>query len=172
MISKKMAKAINKQINAELYSSYLYFAMSSQAAVIGLKGLANWMYVQTKEEMTHALKFCNYLSDQGEQALMEAIGQPPTSFKSPLHMFEETLKHEKIVTSRINELANLAAEEKDHATAALLQWYITEQVEEEKNATEIIALLKMAGDNKGALIMLDKDLAARTFVPPPGMTTL
>lgn len=172
MISKKMAKAINKQINAELYSSYLYFAMSSHATFVSLKGIANWMYVQAKEEMTHALRFCNYLADQGEQAVMEAVGQPPTAFKSALDMFHETLKHEKIVTARIHELANLGMQEKDHATLALLQWFITEQVEEEKNATEIIGLLKMAGDNKGALLMLDKDLAARTFVPPPDMLNL
>jgi ferritin len=130
------------------------------------------MYIQAKEEMTHALRFANYLSDQGEQVLVEAVAQPPTAFKSALHMFEETLKHEKIVTGRINDLADLAAQEKDHASATLLQWFVTEQVEEEKNATEIVGLLKMAGEHKGALLMLDKDLGARVFTPPPDMPTL
>lgn len=172
MISKKMAKAINSQINAEMYSAYLYLSMSGHAAVSGLKGIANWMYVQAKEEMTHALRFHNYLLDQGEPVVMEAIAQPPVTFKSPLHMFEETLKHEKVVTGRINNLASLAVQEKDHATGAMLQWFVTEQVEEEKNASEIVGMLKMAGENRGALIMLDRELGVRTFVPPPDMPAL
>jgi len=172
MIGKKMEEAINEQINAEIYSAYLYFSMSSHAAANGLPGAANWMYIQAKEELTHALRFYRYLNDQGEQGLMQAVAAPPTSFKSALHMFEETLKHEKLVTSRINELADLAVREKDHATAAMLQWFITEQVEEEKNAVEIIQHLKMVGENQGALLMLDQKLGARAFTPPPDMQGL
>jgi ferritin len=169
MISKKMVKALNKQINAETYSAYLYLAMSSQAAVMGLKGVAHWMFVQGQEEMTHALKQYLYVLSQGEQVILEAVQQPPAQFKSALHMFEEVLKHEQKVTGLINDLVNLAVSEKDHASEIFLQWFVTEQIEEEQNATDIVGKLKLVGDNGGGLFMVDKELAARVFALPVGL---
>jgi ferritin len=163
MISKKMAKAVNEQINAELYSAYLYLAMSSHATAGGLKGTGKWMFVQTREEMTHALKLYNYLLSQGEQPEMLAIAKPAAGFKSPLDMFEQALKHEQFVTGRINNLVNLAIAEKDHATQIFLQWFVSEQVEEEESATEIVNMLKVAGGDKVALFMIDSHLGQREF---------
>ena len=170
MIGKAMAAAINKQINAELYSSYLYLSMSAYATNIGMKGTAHWLFVQAQEEATHAIRFYNYLNNQGAHALMEAIAKPPTVFKSVLEVFESVLKHEQHVTALIHGLVDLAAKEKDPATAVMLQWFVTEQVEEESNATEIVGKLKLTGNNGGGLFLIDKDLAARMFVPPPDLT--
>jgi ferritin len=170
MVSKAMAAAINRQINAELYSSYLYLSMSAYATNIGMKGTAHWLFVQAQEEATHAMRFYSYLNDQGAHALMDAIAKPPTEFKSVLDVFENVLKHEKHVTALIHGLVDLAAKEKDPATAVMLQWFVTEQVEEESNATEIVGKLKLAGNNGGGLFMIDKDLAARVFAPPPDLT--
>ena len=169
MISKAMAAAINKQINAELYSAYLYFSMSSYATHIGLKGGAVWFFVQAKEEMTHAQRFYNYLNNVGEHALMQAIDKPATVFKSLAHMFDEVLAHERKVTALIHALADMAVKEHDHATQTLLQWFVNEQVEEESNATDIVGKLKLAGNEGGALFMIDKDLGTRVFVPPPDL---
>lgn len=169
MISKKMTAAINKQINAELYSAYLYFAMSSYTSFTGLKGAANWFFVQGQEEMTHAWRFYNYVNSMGEHVELDAIAKPMNEFRSLRHAFEETLKHERKVTSLINALVDLARSENDHASEIFLQWFVTEQVEEEMNATEIIAKLKLIGDNTSALLMLDNELAARTFTMPPDL---
>lgn len=167
MISKKMASEINKQINAELYSAYLYFAFSAFSTKTGLNGAAKWFWVQGQEELTHAWRFMNYLNDVGEQVILEAIAKPPSEFKSLAHMFEETLKHERKVTALINGLVELAAKEKDHATSEMLQWFVKEQVEEEKNASEILAQIKLAGS--AGLFLVDKDLGTRTFVMPPDL---
>jgi len=164
-----MVKEINRQINFELYSAYLYMSMSSMCQVMGLKGAAHWLVVQTQEEMTHAFRFYKYVVDQGEHAELAAIAAPPAKFKSLLQMFEEALAHEKLVTGRINNLVDLARKEKDHATEVMLQWFVTEQVEEEANASEIIANLKLAGNNTGGIFMIDKDLATRVFAPPPDL---
>lgn len=169
MISKKMAEAVNKQINAELYSAYLYLGMSSYAATAGLKGTAHWLFVQAQEETTHALRFYNYLIEQNKQPSLSAVAQPPAKFKSSLDVFEQVLEHEKHVTALINEIANLAVKEGDHASSIMLQWFITEQIEEEANALDIISKLQMIGESKGGLYMLDKELAARMFVPAPDM---
>ncbi|MBN1129544.1 MAG: ferritin [Chitinispirillaceae bacterium] len=166
MISKKMAGAINGQINKEMYSAYLYMAMSAKANEDGLKGAANWFMVQYHEEMVHAMKFYEYLADQGASIALGAIAEPPRSFSSLLDMFEKTLTHEQFVTKSINDLMELAIAEKDHASQALLAWYVTEQVEEEKNDTEIIQTLRMIGDNKAALFMYDKELGARLATVP------
>ena len=170
MVSKKTAEAINKQINAELYSSYLYLSMSAYATNIGMKGTAHWLFVQAQEEATHAMRFYNYLNNQGVHVAMEAIKQPPVQFKSVLEVFEAVLKHEQHVTALIHGLVDIAAKEKDPATSVMLQWFVTEQVEEESNATDIIGKLKLAGNNGGGLFMIDKDLTARMFVPPPDLT--
>lgn len=165
MISKKMVKAVNEQINKEIYSAYLYLSMSSYSDHLGLKGFANWFMVQYQEEMEHAMRMYHYIQDQGEQVKLMAIDQPETQFASPLAMFQKTLQHEKYVTKRIHALVDLALKEKDHATQIFLQWFVTEQVEEEANANDILATLKLVGKQANGLFLLDKDLAARTFTP-------
>lgn len=166
MLSKKTMDALNKQLNNEIYSAYLYMSMSAYSTYIGLKGFANWFMAQYQEEMTHAMKIYDYINDQGRQVRLMAIAQPPTEFKSPLDMFEKTLKHEKFVTKCINELVDLAIAEKDHATNIFLQWFVTEQIEEEANDNEIISKLKIIGESGNGLFMLDKELAGRVFTPP------
>lgn len=167
MLTKTMTEALNKQINAEIYSSYLYMAMSAQASFSGFSGIANWFMVQVKEELSHAEKLYAYVNSQGEHVILEAIDQPQTKYNSPLEMFEATLKHEQHVTSLINNLANIAVEEKDHATQIMLQWFITEQVEEEENDRNIIERLKLVGNEGHGMFMIDKELGARTFAAPP-----
>ena len=141
-------------------------AMSAHSTYIGLDGFANWFMVQYQEEMTHAMKIYNYINDHGAQVKLMEIKEPPAEFESPLDMFERTLEHEKFVTKSINDLVNLAMEEKDHATTIFLQWFITEQIEEEANDNAIISKLKLAGEDGSGLFMIDKELAARIFVPP------
>jgi len=166
MLTKKLLGALNKQLNNELYSAYLYLSMSSYAGSIGLKGSANWFMVQYQEEMVHAMKFFNFINSRGEHTELAAIAAPPTEFATLLEMFEKTLAHEQFITSSINELTDLALAEKDHATNIFLQWFITEQIEEEENDRDIIGKLKLIGDNGQGLLMLDAELAARVFVPP------
>ena len=166
MLSAKMAEALNKQVNKEMYSAYLYMSMSAYSAYIGLKGFANWFMVQYQEEMVHTMKIYDYINDQGGQVKLMAIEQPLTEFESPMDMFEKTLAHEKFITKSINELVDLAIAEKDHATNIFLQWYVTEQIEEEGNDNEIIARLKLVGEDGNGLLMVDKELAMRVFTPP------
>jgi len=166
MLSEKMEEALNEQINKEMYSAYLYMAMSAHSKHIGLDGFANWFMVQYQEEMTHAMKIYDYINEQGGKVKLKAIKEPPSEFESPLDMFEKTLEHEKFITKSINELMDLAIKENDHATQIFLHWFVTEQIEEEANDNEIIAKLKLVGDGNG-LFMLDKELAARIFTPPP-----
>ena len=161
MIGNKMRDAINKQINRELYSAYLYLAMSAEAELKGYKGTAQWFQVQFQEEMGHAMKFKKYLLEQGVEVELAAIAKPAAGFKSVLAMFETTLAHERGITRSIESLMDLAVKEKDYASQILLQWYITEQVEEEANDNQVIGMLKMAGSSTGALLMLDKQLGKR-----------
>lgn len=161
MISKQMAKAINEQVNKEIFSSYLYLAMSANAISLGFKGAGVWFKVQFQEELDHALKFYNYLLSQGEVVEFGAIDKPTVGYKALLDMYVDTLKHEKLVTKSLNALMDLAVSEKDYATQALLQWYITEQIEEEANDADIIAMIKMAGTSTGTLFMVDKQLGKR-----------
>ncbi|MEI8138882.1 MAG: ferritin [bacterium] len=161
MISKQMAKAINDQVNKEIFSSYLYLAMSANAISLGFKGAGTWFKVQFQEELEHALKFYNYLLSQGEVVEFGAIDKPTVGYKALLDMYVDTLKHEKLVTKSLNALMDLAVSEKDYATQALLQWYITEQIEEEANDADIIAMIKMAGTSTGTLFMVDKQLGKR-----------
>ncbi len=167
MITDKMAAALNKQINAEWYSAYLYQSMSAYATAQGLSGAANWLSCQAKEEMTHGMKIYDYLNSVGARVVLTAIDQPPTDFESVRDVFEQTLAHEKKVTALINGLANLARDERDHATEIFLQWFVTEQVEEEENANDILSHLKLAGSEGGGLFMIDKELGTRVFTPPP-----
>ncbi|MBD3392938.1 MAG: ferritin [Chitinivibrionales bacterium] len=166
MISKKMEKALNGQVNKEMYSAYLYMAMSSYSDGMGLKGFANWLMAQYHEEMLHAMKIYEYITRQGGRARVLAIKEPPADFGTPLNMFKKVLEHEKFVTRSINDLVDLALAEKDHATHIFLQWYVTEQVEEEENDNDIIARLEMVGNSKDGLFMVDKDLAARQTTVP------
>lgn len=166
MINKKVVQALNQQLNNELYSAYLYLSMSSFTTHIGLKGAANWFMVQYQEEMVHAMKFYDYINSQGEHARLNAIAAPPVEFGTLLSMFEQTLKHEQFITKCINDLMDLAVKEKDHATQIFLQWFVTEQIEEEGNDNDIIAQLRLVGDSPQGLMMIDRDLAGRVFTPP------
>ena len=167
MISKKMTSALNSHMNLELYSAHLYLSMSSCATTLGLKGSANWFMVQYHEEMVHFMKFYTYLTGQGENISMNASKAVPNTYKSLLDMFQKTLAHEQLITKCINELSEQAVQEKDHATQIFLQWFITEQIEEENNDRDIIAKLKMVGDNGYGILMIDAEMAQRVFTPPP-----
>ena len=166
MISKKMVEALNNQINKEMYSAYLYLSMSAHSTFIGLKGFANWFMIQVQEEISHAQKMYNYINDRGGKVKLMLIEEPLYEFESPMNMFEKTLKHEQFITNSINELVDLAIKENDHATQIFLQWYVTEQIEEEGNDNDIIAKLKFIGKDGNGLLMLDKELGARVFTPP------
>ncbi len=161
MISDKMQKALNEQINAELFSSYLYLSMAAYFEAKNWSGFAAWMSKQSMEEYGHAMKIYKYLTEVESRVFLEAIEKPKSEWKSPLEVFEESYKHELYITNKINELTNLAISEKDHATNIFLQWFIKEQVEEVTTVSQIITKLKMVGDNTGALYMLDKELGSR-----------
>jgi len=160
-ISTKMQDAINDQIQAEYYSSYLYLAMSAYCEEINMPGFAHWMRKQAEEEVEHAMKFYHYVVERGGRVVFGAIEQPQVDYDSILAVAEETLAHEQKVTSLIYQLYEVALEEKDYATQSLLKWYIDEQVEEEDNARTIVDQLKMVGGHTNGLIMLDKQLGAR-----------
>jgi len=166
MISKKMTDALNEQVNAELYSAYLYLAMAAYFESENLAGFANWMRIQTQEEVAHAMKIYDFLNERGAAVLLKAIAKPPAKWASALAVFQATYKHEQKVTAMINELVNLAISAKDHATNSFLQWFVNEQVEEEKNAAGIVGKLKLIKNSPQALYMLDKELAQRVFTPP------
>jgi len=166
MLKKEITEALNEQINKEIFSAYLYMAMSSYTNDLALKGFANWFMVQYHEEMFHAMKMYEYIQSQGESVELKAIEAPQTTFESPLDVFEKTLEHEQVVTRSINDLMNLAIDQRDHATKIFLEWYVTEQVEEEDTASDMIAQLKMIGDDPHALLMMDRELAARTSGMP------
>ena len=166
MLSEKMINSLNGQINKELYSAYLYLSMAAHSTSIGLNGFANWFYVQVKEELTHAEKFYNYINQQGGKVVLDAIDEPDKDFSSPADLFKRTLEHEKKVTKMINDLVDLAKKQNDHATETCLQWFVTEQIEEEANATENVQKLKLVGKDGNGLLMVDSQLATRVFVPP------
>ncbi len=161
MIGKKIEKALNDQINAELYSAYLYLSMSAYFESENLPGFAKWMRVQWQEEVTHALKIYDYVNERNGRVALKSVDEPPAKWKLPLDVFEATYKHEQVVTGCINDLVNLAIAEKDHATGVFLQWFVTEQVEEEKSADEIVQKLKCISDAPGGLYILDKELGQR-----------
>jgi ferritin len=161
MLKKKLEEAMNEQINAEYYSSYLYLSMSAYFDSLNLSGFAHWMRAQSQEELMHALKFFAYVNERGGRVTLKAIDAPETEWASPLKVFEETLKHEEHVTSLINQLMDLAIKENDHAAKGFLQWFVNEQVEEEASASAIVEKLKMIKDAPGALFMMDRELGAR-----------
>ena len=165
-MNEKLEKAFCVQINKELYSAYLYLAMQAYFKEINLDGFANWMYVQVQEELAHAMGMYNYVFERGGKVELMSIEKPEYSFNSPLNVFEEVLKHEKYVTSLINDLAFVAEEVRDRAAMSLLDWYIKEQVEEEANVSNVLGNLKLAQNDPRALLLLDRELATRTFVVP------
>lgn len=166
MISEKLHEALNRQINAELWSAYLYMSMSMDAEDKGLKGVANWFYVQWREEVDHARIFMNYLNSRDARVTLLPIDKVDTEWPSALEMFQATLKHERVVTGLIRDLAALAEADKDFATVNMLAWFIDEQVEEESTARDMIAAFDAVEGNKFGLYMLDKELGARVYAQP------
>ncbi len=160
-MDKKIVKAINDQIRKEIYSGYMYLAMAAYLETQSLGGCAVWMKYQAKEEMEHAMKFFDFLNDRGEAVILQAIDKPPAQYTSLKDVFEKTLKHEQKVTASINSLYALAKKVNDNATVVFLNWFIDEQVEEEKNASEILGKLQYVGKGSGGLLMLDKALGMR-----------
>ncbi|MFQ5952204.1 MAG: ferritin [Candidatus Omnitrophota bacterium] len=161
MISQKMQNSLNDQLTNELYSAYLYLSMAAYAFSIGLPGFARWFRVQASEEEGHAMKFFDYINEQGGRVTLKAIKEPPKNFKSAVDLFEKTLEHEKKVTATINKLVKQARSENDYATETFLQWFVTEQIEEEANDTDILQKMNLAGKSGGALLLLDIQLGKR-----------
>ncbi len=164
MIKEKMLNALNEQINAEQYSSLLYLSMSAYFSNMGLPGFANWMYIQFQEEMTHANKFFKYITERGGKVQLKAIAQMPTEFNGVIDVFEKTQTHEQLVTSLINNLVDVAIEERDHACQSFLKWFVDEQVEEEANVQEILDTLKLINGQGNGIFMLDREMRQRVFV--------
>jgi ferritin len=167
MITPKMQDAINGQINAEIYSAYLYLGISAVFEDMSLKGFAHWMRIQFDEEMMHAMKLFDYVLERDGKIELEQIDKPELDIDSPLKAFEVTLEHEQKVTGLINSLVDVAIEVNDHASQNFLQWFVGEQVEEEANANEVLQQLRLLGDNPAALFMVDRDLGARPTATPP-----
>lgn len=170
MLSTKLHTAINDQINAELWSAYLYLSMSLDAEAKGLKGVANWFYVQWLEEQDHARILMNYLNSRDAKVELKPIEAVQTEWGSVLEMFQKTLEHEKVVTSLINNLAAIAAEDRDFASSNMLVWFINEQVEEEENAREMIFAVESVDGNKYGMYQLDKELATRAYTQASPLT--
>ena len=166
MINEKLQNEFNVQINKELYSEYLYLAMKTYFMEQNLMGFVNWFDVQVQEEHAHAMGMFNYLNERGGKIELMPIDKPEFSGKTPLEIFEEVLKHEQYVTSRINTVYDVAEEVRDRAAMKFLDWYIDEQVEEEASVGGVLATLRLIGDDKNALLLLDKDLATRVFNSP------
>ena len=166
MLSPKMEKALNDQINAEMFSAYLYLAMVAYFQDKNLSGFANWMTVQNQEETFHAMKFFKYVGERGGRVTLGAIEKPQFEWESPLAAMEAAQAHEAYITGRINDLMNLAIEEKDHATANFLNWFVEEQVEEEDSVNEVVQKLRLLGGEGGGMFMMDRDMATRVFTPP------
>jgi len=164
MLKEKMLNALNEQINAEQYSAFLYLSMSAYLQEKGLPGFANWMYVQYQEELSHANKFFNYIVERGSKVEIKAIKQMPNTWDGIIDIYEATQEHEQLVTGLINDLMEIAIEEKDHATQSFLQWFVDEQVEEEANVQEILDTLKLINGQGNGIFMLDREMRQRTFV--------
>lgn len=161
MFSPKVLQEMNNQIMHELYSAYLYLSMSAHFDANNLTGFAHWMRIQAGEEQEHAMKFYDFIYDRGGKVTLQAIDQPPTEFKSPKDIFAAALEHEKKVTARIDLIYDLAVQDNDHASQSFLKWFVDEQVEEEKNATQILEMLKMAGDSPNLIYLLNHQLGER-----------
>ena len=166
MIDKKLEAAFNDQINKEFYSAYLYLAMKTHFEEMNLQGFVNWFDIQVQEEQAHGMGMYDYVHERGGSVVLETIDKPIVKGSTPLEIFEQVLEHEQFVTSRINALMDVADEVKDRAALSFLNWYIKEQVEEEASVGGVLDTLKLIGDDKKALLLLDKDLATRVFNPP------
>jgi ferritin len=161
-MNQRVEKAFNDQINEELFSAYMYLAMAAHFKAMNLDGFASWMRHQADEEVEHGMRLFTHINRRGGRVVLKAIGEPPLDFGSPLEAFQKALAHEQHITGTINALYEIAVEEKDYPAQMEIQWFIDEQVEEEENTGGVVELLKMAGDNKGALLMLDRELAKRS----------
>lgn len=166
MLDPKMEAALNGQINAELYSAYLYMSMATWFDQKQMPGMAHWMRVQAQEEMTHAVKFYTFVNERGGRVTLSAIEGPPTDWQSPLAVFQAVAKHEAKVTGLINGLMDLALKIKDHASASMLRWFVDEQVEEESSAADVVGKMKLIQKESSGLFMIDNELGARVFTPP------
>ena len=166
MLGEKIENALNSQMNAELYSAYLYLAMNAYFESIDLGGFANWMRIQAQEELSHGMKIHDYIIQRGGRVILDKIEKPKTEWESPLDVFEHVYAHEQKVTGLINDLVNLAIEEKDHATNNFLQWFVEEQVEEEESSSGILQKVKLAGEDASSILMLDNEFGQRVFNPP------
>ena len=166
MLSQNLTKLLNEQINGEMYSAYLYLSMSAHAENESMKGFANWLRVQAKEEMAHAMHIYEYILERGALPVLEVLAKPAATFTDYTDIFQKVYEHEKGVTKKINNIATAAMKENDHACYQFIQWYCDEQVEEESNDTEMIAKLEMIGKNKGLLLNLDHQLEKRKFHNP------
>lgn len=166
MISKTMNDALNKQVNAEMFSSYLYLSMSAWCSERSLVGFANWMRVQAKEELSHSTKIIDYILERGGRIELEAIEKPATTWGSALEVSQEVAHHEAKVTALINDLVDVAIQEKDHAANNFLQWFVAEQVEEEASVGEVLERMKMIGDDSAGMFVMDMELGKRVFVEP------
>jgi ferritin len=160
-LDKSLQDAMNEQLKNELYSAYVYLSMSAYYDSINLPGFAHWMRVQAQEEVNHAMKFYEFITDRGGRVVLKAIDQPPVEFQSPLDAFQRALEHEQRVTAMIHDLYALAVQQGDYASQVFLHWFVEEQVEEEKSASQIVETLKMVGEHGPALVMLDKALGER-----------
>lgn len=161
MLSKKLHSTLNDQINAELFSAYLYLSMSSWFKAQNLEGFASWLQIQAQEEVGHAMKIYGYIHDKGAAVELKQIDTPQKSWKSPLAAFEDAYKHEVYISGRINNLADIALSEKDHATNVFLHWFVEEQVEEEASALAVVEKLKLVASHPGGIYMLDREMASR-----------
>ena len=160
-LGQTMQDALNEQIKHEFYSAYAYLSMSAYCESLNLEGFARWLKVQAEEEVEHAMKFYGFINDRGGRVQLRAIAQPPVDFDSPLAVFEQALAHEQHVTELIDRLYTLAVDERDYASQSFLNWFVTEQVEEEKITSHVVEMLRLAGDSRHALLMLDKELGER-----------
>ncbi len=168
MISDRMLKTMNEQIAKEFYSGYMYLEMAAYFEEAGLEGMASWMRIQAQEEECHAMIFFNYVNEQGGRVRLGGVDEPPHEYDSPLDVFEKGLEHEKKVTASINNLVDIAIEEKDHASRSFLNWFVDEQVEEEDGFNRVASKLKLVKADSNALFMIDKELGARVFnIPAP-----
>jgi ferritin len=166
MLKDKVQEALNKQANAEFYSSYLYLSMSAYFHSINLNGFANWMRIQAQEELLHAMKVFDFINERGGEVTLMTVKNPPTKWSTPLAAFEEAYKHEQYMTQLINDLDILVTEEGDRATSIFLQWFITEQIEEEATANDVVQKLKLIDGAPNGLFMVDNELGQRTFQMP------
>ncbi len=166
MLKESITKALSEQVNAEYYSAYLYLAMSAYCDQMGLKGCANWLHIQAKEEMAHGTHMFEHILERGAMPSFAEVKAPVTNFDNLTSLFAQVLSHEQYVTERINHIASLAMQENDHATYDFIQWYVKEQIEEEATAEEILQKLKLFGENSGMLYNLDKEMSTRVFVDP------